>query len=116
METQPKIDIKYIENLRELAKPVAKTAEVIAALCNADTYDCQLSPVIEHFTKQLADYLDGIYEVDEMTRCLDWYDENILPSCRKILLSDRPVTEMVQEKYENALNERITQNMRMAIS
>ena len=103
MDQQPWVNVKYIEQLRELARPVVKTAKVLSGLCNSDIYNCELSPVIEYFTKRLADYLDGQYDIDDMVRCSDWYDENILPNCLDILMSDDSVQESIREKYEKPL-------------
>ena len=114
MDQQPLVNVKYIEQLRELARPVVKTAKVLSGLCNSDIYNCELSPVIEYFTKRLADYLDGQYDIDDMVRCSDWYDENILPNCLDILMSDGPVQESIREKYEKPLEERLCRDLAYA--
>lgn len=114
MDQQPWVNVKYIEQLRELARPVVKTAKVLSGLCNSDIYNCELSPVIEYFTKRLADYLDGQYDIDDMVRCSDWYDENILPNCLDILMSDGPVQESIREKYEKPLEERLCRDLTYA--
>ena len=114
MDQQPWVNVKYIEQLRELARPVVKTAKVLSGLCNSDIYNCELSPVIEYFTKRLADYLDGQYDIDDMVRCSDWYDENILPNCLDILMSDGPVQESIREKYEKPLEERLCRDLAYA--
>lgn len=114
MDQQPWVNVKYIEQLRELARPVVKTAKVLSGLCNSDIYNCELSPVIEYFTKRLADYLDGQYDIDDMVRCSDWYDENILPNCLDILMSDGPVQESIREKYEKPLEERLCMDLAYA--
>ena len=114
MDQQPRVNVKYIEQLRELARPVVKTAKVLSGLCNSDIYNCELSPVIEYFTKRLADYLDGQYDIDDMVRCSDWYDENILPNCLDIIMSDGPVQESIREKYEKPLEERLCRDLAYA--
>lgn len=108
------INVKYIEQLRELTRPVVKTARAISGLCNSDIYNCELSPVIEYFTKRLADYLDTQHDMDDMVRCSDWYDENILPNCLDILMSEEPVQESVREKYERPLEERLCRDLAYA--